>query len=139
MKKLILSHNKIFTGSSSDADIYKFLDNLNLDNLKKLYENNNEYKDNKYYFKVSKLRYSEDISNYGFKIVYNDWTNQEEGYELQDGDYKLFIPIKMNKDGSAYITSNMTETKNSSKIINILKRMLKAKLVKTEKVEQKKN
>lgn len=144
MKKLILNHSQLFSNPANkgNKEKYEFFDKLQLDNLKELYkeENTNINANNNYYFKISKPRFEEDLAKYGFKVIYNDWTNQEECFEKADGELKIAIPIKMNKDGYAYITSNMTKNKQSTKLIETIRRLINEKLVKTELVlEEKKN
>lgn len=122
MKKLILD-KKILLGDSLNK--YEFLKKYGYNNLAELFKKDKALADiGNVSFFVKNINYEKDLKNYGFIESYNDWTNQLESWILKDKDYSIAIPVKTNKEGKAYLTSNMTNSKTSEKLINTLSLMI---------------
>lgn len=137
MKKLILKNDVFNYKNSNSKAIYEFLEKNELPNLAEKFKEDIQDIDKTICFKIKKPRFEQDLEKYGFKIIYNDWTNQEESYEIEDNGFKLVIPIKLNDEGYSYIKSNMTNEKYSNKLFDTLRRMVNSKIIITEEIQKK--
>lgn len=137
MKKLILKNDVFNYKNSNSKAIYEFLEKNELPNLAEKFKEDIQDIDKTICFKIKKPRFEQDLEKYGFKIIYNDWTNQEESYEIEDNGFKLVIPIKLNNEGYSYIKSNMTNEKYSNKLFDTLRRMVNSKIIITEEIQKK--
>lgn len=90
-----------------------------------------------YYIYIKNLNFKKDLQPFGFKEVYNDWTNTINGYELSDNDFKIFISAKTNKEKISYLETNMTDKNESPLLIETIQIMLEKQILWSEAIEKK--